>query len=270
MAPSTVIFLHIPKTAGTTFRGILERAYRPAQMREIYGDIPEAITSFQSLPKAERKQIRCLLGHFEFGLHTDLPQPASYVTFLRDPIDRIISHYYYVRRSPGHYLHDTVVSEEVALKDYVHLADELSNGQTQMIAGGAQEDAPETWLKAAKRNLREHFAVVGITERFDASLALMARRLEWGAVYYRVRNATRKRPRKADLDSQTLDVLKRHNRVDCELYAFANALLDAQVENTGASLQRDIARTHLRSTAFSYYDRLRTKARSLTRSLLPS
>ena len=40
-------------------------------------------------------------GHMPFGIHKRLPQDYTYITFLRDPIERVVSAYYFARNYPG-------------------------------------------------------------------------------------------------------------------------------------------------------------------------
>ncbi len=92
-----IIFLHIPKTAGFTLQKIIERQYPP---QSIYTLEPsnelESIREFQSLDPAQRAKTRLLKGHLNMGqkLHEYLPQPVTYFTILRDPVERVLSHYY--------------------------------------------------------------------------------------------------------------------------------------------------------------------------------
>src|SRR5437879_12837060 len=101
----TVIFIHIPKTAGITLRYIIEAQYEHAGHDKIDGErIAESVAEFRRLPESEKQNVRVLTGHMPFGLHEAMPQRCHYVTLLRDPTERTISHYYFVFREPTHYL----------------------------------------------------------------------------------------------------------------------------------------------------------------------
>ena len=66
---------------------------------------------------------------------------TTYITVLRDPVDRIASHYYYAKRYPTHYLHKEITGRNMSLQDYAsaRLSDELDNGQVRMLAGVVNE-----------------------------------------------------------------------------------------------------------------------------------
>src|ERR1043165_3931345 len=137
-----LIFLHIPKAAGTTLHSILEMHYAPANQCSIY-DPEQAAKVLPLAPRVQREAIRLLKGHLAFGLHEHLIGQSTYITLVRDPVDRIASHYYYVKRMPGHYLHNAVVGQNMSLQDYASskLTDELDNGQLRLLAGVVNDKA---------------------------------------------------------------------------------------------------------------------------------
>src|SRR4051795_5479521 len=79
-----VIFLHLPKTAGTTLNRLIEWEY---PVFETYSIDPVFFTwsaaHLRKLSPDRLKKIRMFKGHMLYGLHDDLPQPATYITVLR-------------------------------------------------------------------------------------------------------------------------------------------------------------------------------------------
>lgn len=73
----TVIFLHIPKAAGTTLHRILERHYPPSAIFSIGADAHASIREFKALSEAERAAIRLFRGHMPYGLHTCPNRPLT-------------------------------------------------------------------------------------------------------------------------------------------------------------------------------------------------
>jgi hypothetical protein len=229
----TVIYVHIPKTAGTTFYSILKRNFERARIFLCH--VTQGPDQLKSMPAEQRDRLQLIRGHFPHGIHRCLSQPVEYITILRDPIERTISHYYYVLREPTHHLHKRVVSEKIGLKEYVLGCrnKELDNGQTRLIAGDSFQipfgECRSDLLEQAKHNLQHSFSVVGLTERFDETVLLMARRFGWKKTHYTRRNVTEKRPAREQLDAETLDALEAINTLDLELYAFAKALFEKAV-----------------------------------------
>ncbi len=226
--PGRIIFLHIPKTAGSTFLSIFMREYRSANIFRLYGDKTirsiDAIEKFKELPEHDRMKIEVLIGHMKFGLHEYMQQPVTYITFLREPIERIISHYYYVLRFSDHYLHDQVIAEKINLKDFIvrGLTDETNNGQTRLLSGVGKSlpygDCPPEMLDSAIDNISKHFSAVGISERFDESLILMTNLFGWRSHYYYKKNVTKKRAIKDEIPLDTLEAIKKYNQLDIQLY----------------------------------------------------
>ncbi len=239
-----LIFIHLPKTAGVTFEQVLLRQYAREEAYAIYPADP-GVERFNQLAEARRASIRFLHGHMAFGLHEMLPTRARYVTLLRDPVDRVISHYHYVLRTPQHRLYDRVAGG-MDLRSYVEsdISGEVSNGQTARIAGElfvTSEEATPALLLRAKQHIRDNFLLVGLTERFDETLLLLKKRLGWTApIFYRKRNVTRGRPAVSSIPAETLRAIERHNELDLELYAFAQGLLAEQIAEEGESFETQI------------------------------
>lgn len=236
----TVIFLHLPKTAGTTLHNIINRQY-PRQAIHSFGpDAVAAVAAFRAMPEAERANIRLLKGHMPFGLHTYLPQPAAYFTMLRDPVDRVISEYYFARRNPAHYLHWLIVEQNLslveALEAQVHVM--LNDAQTRLLSGVWGEvpfgEMTAEHLEQAKRNLA-HCTIVGLTERFDESLLLLQRAFGWQDIRYRRANVTPERPPKESFEPAALQIIRQAQPLDLELYDYARQLFNEQKKKYGLS-----------------------------------
>jgi hypothetical protein len=228
-----VIFIHIPKAGGTTLQRIIEKQYQTNNIFTIKAKyFYESIEEFKNLPEVRRREIRLLKGHMFFGLHKFLPMPCSYITILRNPIERIISHYYYVIQHPNHYLHQDVISHKMSLKDYVcsGISTELDNGQTRLLSG--LEDPIDFGqcsvdiLENAKNNLKYHFAVVGVLEKFNETLILMKKKFGWKLPLYIRANRTRSRPKSNTLSQETLKAITKYNQLDIQLYEYAEQLFE--------------------------------------------
>lgn len=265
-AEQTIIFLHIPKTAGTTLHLIIERHYPPESIFSLGPMAQDSIREFKNMSEARRAEIRVLKGHMGFGLHEFVPGPWAYFTLLREPIDRVISFYYFVHRTRQHYLYDFVQSEHVGLKEFIEsqATPMVDNAQTRMLSGvwldvGFGECTKET-LEQAKRNLRESFTVVGLTERFDETLFLLKRAFGWDKLFYTKQNVTANRPQKSDLPSDTLDTLVNVNLLDIELYQYATELFEEQVRRQGLSFVKEVKAFQLANHLNNPSDNLLIKA----------
>lgn len=223
-----VLFLHIPKAAGLTLYEILDREYGRSRIYTFAGGrqrLQTAVDQFFVLPASQQDRYDLLRGHFGFGIHERIGRAASYITLLREPVDRVVSHYHYVKRTPQHALYQQVTNTGMTLADYVSsgINYEMDNGQVRQIAG-VNERLPfggcsSDLLAQALRNLAGHFVVVGQVERFDETLLLLRQKLQWLQLPLYVRqNVTRERPLTQELTPATRALIERYNSLDCELY----------------------------------------------------
>jgi len=232
-----ILFVHIDKTAGQTLTGIIDSQYKISEVRKlkppltiesILNEIPKDRASkigcyYNHLEEylkhsPERDQsINCIYGHIYFGAHTCLSKPFTYITMLRDPVDRVISHYYYLL-AKNHFKTCT------SFEDFIQM-DLNRNIQTQYISGNTLPDLPK-----AIEHLERYFSIVGITERFNESLYLMKKQFGWHQFDYSNRNVTSHRPAKEQLSPELIDFIKKNNDLDMELYKYAVQLLDKKIE----------------------------------------
>jgi galactose-3-O-sulfotransferase len=238
-----LIFLHIPKTGGSTLYKILERQYSRAQTLRL--EDPQ-IAAFKTLPAAQRGRYRLIEGHLHFGFHRFIPGPSTYITFLRLPVERVLSFYYYARSTPDHYLYPVLAGERLDLKTVLarDLTEEFRNGQTRLLAGDEWEDPQRVVtrdaLDRAKANLRSHFRMVGLQEEFDASLLLLHRAFGWRLPFYRKENVTKEKPPDTSLDVETRKLIEDANFLDLELYEYARTLFEEQCRIAGDSFAADL------------------------------
>lgn len=246
-----VIFLHIPKAAGSTLHDIIERQYHPKAVFSITGNqVDKSIEEFRQLPELKRRQLKMIKGHLGFGLHEFLPQGADYFTLLRHPVDRILSHYYYVVRRPSHYLYNAVVDNNMSLKDFARsgISYELDNGQARLLAGQqGQADlnieigqCSNTLLETAKQNLRNYFPVVGTTENFDRMLMLLKKNFNWKNILYVKKRVTQNRPKPKQIDPDTRKIIETYNEIDLNLYQYAKQLLEEQISVQDSSFFEEL------------------------------
>lgn len=235
----SVIFLHVPKTAGTTLNRLIEWEY---PVRQMYSVDPVLFkwsgAHLRKLPPSRLRGIRMFKGHMLFGLHEILPQPSTYITVLREPVDRVLSAYYFMRSYKLHPLYWKMRRENWSLDDFIHRS-QRTNVQSKIIAG-AEYEKPCTEEIAARAlaNIDKHFSVVGLSERFEESLALMKLRYGWKLSSYSSFNITRSRPKKRDLPQATLDLIVQKNSFDVTLYDIAAKRFEEAVQNNVAEVSR--------------------------------
>lgn len=239
-ADATVIFLHVGKTGGSTLQRILYRHFPASDVLLVKTrpTIPgrpareETLRAFGRLPIERRLQPRLIEGHLIYGIHQLVPRPSTYITLLRDPVALAISQYRYVCRTPTHPLHDEAIrlgSLDAYVRSGISL--ETDNSQIRAISGDTETPfgacSPDMFERA-RRHLRSSFAVVGITESFDATLAVLQGAFGWSKLWYTPVNAAPGLA--APVPAATLRFLREQNRFDLALHAWATARLQAAAD----------------------------------------
>ena len=106
-----LISVHLPKTGGESFRESLKQHFGPALCLD-YDDFPINTPVLRRNTHALLEGIKnrfrpfdqnlCIHGHFLPLKYLFLPRQlnARYITWMRDPIERLASHYYFWKRTP--------------------------------------------------------------------------------------------------------------------------------------------------------------------------
>jgi hypothetical protein len=247
----TLLFVHLPKTAGTTLKGIIRAHYGSRRVFEVTaGRIHQSLLGFGGLPEEKRAAVRAVIGHMPIGVDRLIPRPSSYVTLLRDPVERVVSDFFFIEQEPRHPLHREVASGQVTLEGFV--ASRLDNVLTRRLCSSdplsgdywrAEQSVDEGMLEEAKANLSERFSVVGISERFEESLLLVAHAFGWRALpLYANRNVTKNRPGLDQIDEAILATVRERCTFDLALYEYATKLFEEQLAETAPQLGEGMRR----------------------------
>ncbi len=247
----TLLFIHVPKTAGTTIDSVLHRQYLTEEIYTVRKDIQGSYNAYIEMDPVERARFRVMKGHIPYGVHEYVTGPFAYFTFLRDPIERTISHYYFLRRETNHPLADKLKGNWPSLEKCLELEmdDMMFNAHTRLLSGVWYDPKPgkctTEHLEMAKENLQRRFSVIGLTERFDESLILLKRAFGWGDIRYSSWNVTQERPTKDDLPANTRAVVESANLLDKELYAYGQELFSGQIRGIERQIAFEVRRLRL-------------------------
>lgn len=175
--PRRLLFDHLPKCAGTTITAYLLLHYPRRHVFTTNGQRPHnlLVREFRSLSQTSRYHYHLVHGHLANELMDYVHPDTLALTVFREPIDRIISHYFYVKRDRRHYLHQQVVRSNIQLADYVSsgLSGELRNWYTTHFTGLSIEDAescPDESVNAAFRVIADKYDVIGFQDDVPAAI----------------------------------------------------------------------------------------------------
>jgi hypothetical protein len=190
--------------------------------------------------------LRSIAGHGVVPLSNLAEEAASirYFVFLRDPVERCVSHYQYRRNK------DETSDFEPWLERFANYQTRfLSRTHTTMDAGSIRPDADRA-IEAIER----HVGFVGLQERFDESLVLLRRWIDDPEfdIEYRARNVASKSTIRKQLlgDPRIVALIEAHHEEDAKLYRHVrDVVYPRQVAQYGPTLEQDLAALRARLPA---------------------
>ncbi|WLR42966.1 sulfotransferase family 2 domain-containing protein [Bacillus carboniphilus] len=209
--------LHIPKTGGTSLKHIVKQNYQ--NIAEVYRPPIK-----KTLTKISNHNYDCVIGHMRYGAHEYFkPNKYHYITLLRNPIDRVISEYYFIARRPQH--ENYHLYKHLSLEEYASLPI-LQNMQSQFLLGyHAHQNLTIADLKIIKERINSGEITAGITEEFEKSLTLFSTKFNWKVKMNVVLNKNNMRPINSTIPPVQIATIKRHNLIDLELYSYVKKYL---------------------------------------------
>lgn len=96
-----IVFIHILKCAGTSLTSAINDALPQDTRRFICGH-HGVLSEFNALSNEDRNAISFFAGHQSWGIQHRFRGESNVITFLRDPIERVWSHYHFIRSRPLH------------------------------------------------------------------------------------------------------------------------------------------------------------------------
>lgn len=248
------VFHHIPKTAGSALREILQKNYPGDAFVDHYGPPNPKDLAFyreyvKTMPRDERL---CIASH---GAANALPVLEDEgldfraIVVLRDPVERAISLYWFVQTLPESNAGRGVRVARAIRENEWSLRDVFEN-----LGGSRPEESPlhrdfsvffdfqtrsflEPWQSlddlaftpeahtdavARVRDLLARHYVAGVQERFPDTVKKFASALGWSLPFRASKkkvNVGSTRPKAADLDADTLALVRRYNASDAALHA---------------------------------------------------
>lgn len=250
----TIIFVHLFKCGGTSLASwvwtrwdLLRKDTRRICRLGVGLEHPE---HYNNRSDKDRNNIRFITGHFHGACTLNdaykmAPTSPTFITQLRDPVERAISAYYNLKEQPdarGFYedIKANSFSEVHKRGNYncdrfsskVVLFDMFNNYQTRVLSGQALysgediRDLTEKDLEKAKSKLEKYFSYIGIVENSDKLWQELSRRFGWDeephpAIMCNGQDSNKGKIRPANISAEELSLVSSMNQFDIELYKWA-------------------------------------------------
>jgi hypothetical protein len=239
-----LVFQHLAKTAGTTLNKVFTHVFAAwervdslsrTSVTAIATTTDEAVRAALRLAMAERgsSAIRFVGGHVGSGFVDELPAGTRFATVLRDPVERVISAFEYVKRRGlvSDIPPDMDIADYLLSRDHLHLW--MADAQVRVLAGGelnpvcpveatsaltrpvTEEDVDAVWTR-----FETEFELVGLTEHLDECLVMLSEAFgcPLSDLVYTSENITSDRTRTDSLPAEAIDRIRATNAFDQRLY----------------------------------------------------
>jgi Sulfotransferase family len=255
----TDVFIHVPSTAGTTLWTIFRRVYGEDVCRIRTGNVEANEETLRQLLSAPTGAPPLVGGHVRVSALGMLRERARCISLLRDPVGRVVSHWYRKIRDG-----ERPSAGDPAAPDPSDLAEFGEGWGLQGLEYLSSLDATELRRRNAgftERDVDElcqmiwsNMWFVGFVEDYDRSLVALARRLGWPMIphYDRQNRGGNRRPIPAAVLGRLAEATRLEDRVVTRLR-----------ERSLASWRRTIPRFVWRHYAYSLTGTCRRALKSL-------
>ncbi len=256
-----VLFLHIPKTAGTSLRGFLEGLYPESRcFKKWFTD------SLLKSPPWELVESYFIAGHYPASILDWLPaNEFRMITFVREPIGRSTSHFNHLKTETTAFMHPVAV--DCDLETFLHRNDglfEMANMQTRYLGSvdldsdcyfnraNISKECADAWINgplienAFQRALEflEKCDVVGIVEKMQESMLMLANSIGLSS-QASMGYANRSKLMPPSISAETLDRMREINQFDLKLYDEAQRIFAKRISTLTPAQIDDSYRKHL-------------------------
>ncbi|MCB0165369.1 MAG: sulfotransferase family 2 domain-containing protein [Anaerolineae bacterium] len=251
-----LFFLHLPKTAGMTFGFVLDRFFRQDQIYHFNWERNRV--EFFTLSAQTLAKYRLIRGHCYYdAMLKTLPRQPICLTLLRHPLEQVISHYWHLHTKPHHPTYEDVsrlsLDEFINIPKFSHFVANIYTRYigTTLNAHAFNSLAEYKQAKIQDRDTKQHrpdilalakqrlgeFAVVGLTERFQETLYLLAYTFGWPPVV----NPTRQNMATHRLDVKEIlpevrEKILALSSLDLNLYQYASEIFEARIRQMTQNL----------------------------------
>jgi hypothetical protein len=215
-----LVSIHIPKTAGTSFRSILVEnlgAKNFAKL-DIYNSGRIKVDD-QNFTRAHlNSKITAVHGHCSYSnllKQFELNADVVFLTWLRNPLNRVLSNYYFLK---------DVIVQRMQEQEDENLMNRMVKSLEEFVSLEENQNVMTKFLEGAPL---ETFKFIGIQDDFENELTRLERTMGWKALENRMHNVTKNKENQ--LTQGVIELIKEVNQKDFELFEYAIALNNSKI-----------------------------------------
>jgi len=203
-----LISIHLPKTGGTSFYNILQQVYGDRlSISYKRRDHKEAIATYGAFSNSVAPTVTVLHGHLRYEEIKDIHEnhSAKIITWLRDPVQRVISNYRFFIAG----LHDPTRNP----KNHAINKHRINETLLEYAAIPANQNRMSSFLEGLPSS---EFDFIGLLEYFEEDLQRLAQLLHWPP--FDIPRLNTSRPNSNPQDKAIIDQIATWNSKDMTLY----------------------------------------------------
>ncbi len=236
------LFVHLPKCAGTSLLKMLSKIgtqrFVVVAETQTKKDALQLLNSNIEKQNIDIGQLDVIAGrNIYYGMHLPFPRPPFYFTFLRDPIERFISHYSYLakcatdQRNPSYSMASKrIVSDGriISIQEFVEQEKGRDILTRTLAAASSDEESGDSWWHPNPKTaadkakwLLQQMRFIGFVDQFEADARFILDKLKLAPKLQKINVSD---SRRLQVDPDTLKKIRSLNELDLEIYDFAKTI----------------------------------------------
>ncbi len=209
-----ILFVHLPKSGGMSLYNALADAVGSRKSIRFYSRAEEQQNKYLGMDDKALRKYSLISGHFPYPFFLKKPiLDYKVISVLRDPVDRELSAYFYMKTRQEHPQHAKL--KRMDFHDFLdgRISRDQSNRQCYLISG-------ENNFEVAKKTIDENYFLVSTVEYMKEFCEVLEQRLGLGKITVKRDNETLFRMKRNELHPEIIEKIIRLNEEDIKLYRY--------------------------------------------------
>lgn len=221
------IYLHFPKCGGTSFRRSWQFCFHTKDYLKIYKPFNEHFEFWKNYK--DKNRLKAIIGHMKMSFIKEIKKyypnrKIILISMLRNPVDRVISAYYYDKRNERAEFHK--LANQLSLYEFIEkdISKINNNCYIKYLCSlpFGNDNIDEKYLIQSKLKLNN--INFGFVEDYNKSLIKFKEKYQEVFRNFTLRNYNISTNRPKSIDEKTIELIKSKNLYDIELYNYAREI----------------------------------------------